>query len=153
MENKMQVKPIPEGYHTITPYLVVNESLKLVEFLKNAFGAEVRYQMLREDGAIMHAELKIGNSMLMLSEAMDEHPAMPIMLYLYVEDVDSVYKKAVNAGGISAVEPMDQFYGDRSGAVKDISGNTWWIGTHIEDVPDDEIKRRDTELRKKKQEA
>jgi len=145
----MAVKPIPEGYHTITPYLMVTDSLKVTEFLKNAFGATETYSMKYPDGSIMHGEYKIGNSPVMLSEAKGEHKAMPCMHYLYVEDVDAVYKKAVGAGGTPVAEPANQFYGDRAGAVRDSSGNTWWIATHVEDVSDAEIRKRGEEQRKK----
>ena len=113
----MPVKPVPEGYHTATPYLVVKGADKTIEFLKKAFGAEPAFEpMTRPDGKIMHADLKIGDSHVMLGEASDQHPAMPGMVHLYVANVDAVYQRAVAAGGISAMEPTDQFYGDRGRA-------------------------------------
>ena len=136
------VKPIPEGYHTVTPYLIVDNCARLIEFLKQAFDAELRYSHASPDGAIQHAEVRIGDSFVMMGQASPEHKAMPCMLYLYVEDVDGVYKQAVQAGGISVREPADQFYGDRSGGVKDEFDNQWWIGTHVEDVSPEEIARR-----------
>ena len=139
----MPVKPIPDGYHTVTPYLMVKDAAKLLTFLHKAFDAkEMSPAMKAPDGTIHHAEISIGNSPIMLSEATGEHKPMPTMLYLYVEDVDSTYKKAVAAGGISIREPEDQFYGDRSGGVSDHCGNQWWIGTHIEDVPPEELGKR-----------
>ena len=139
----MPVKPIPEGYHTVTPYLVVRGAARTLEFAKKAFGAEVLGEpMKRPDGEIMHAEFKIGDSRLMISELSEQHPPMQTMLYLYVPDVDAVYRRAVSAGAISTMEPMDQFYGDRSGGVKDPSGNHWYIGTHKEDVAPQELKKR-----------
>lgn len=139
----MTVKPIPKGYHTATPYLVVKGADKTIEFLKKAFGAELSFEpMMSPDGKIMHADLKIGDSHVMIGEASDQHPAMPAMVHLYVPNVDAVYQRAVAAGGISAMEPMDQFYGDRGGGVKDPSGNHWYIATHIEDVPMAELKKR-----------
>jgi uncharacterized glyoxalase superfamily protein PhnB len=139
----MATKPVPEGYHTVTPYLVVQGAAKTIDFAKKAFGAEMPIEpMKRPDGKIMHAELKIGDSHVMLSDADERHPAMPSMLYLYVPDVDSVYRRAVSAGGASLMEPMDQFYGDRSGGVKDPAGNQWFIGTHKEDLSPTELRRR-----------
>ena len=139
----MAVKPIPEGYHTVTPYLVVNGAGKTIEFLKKAFGAELAFEpMMRPDGQIMHADLKIGDSHVMISEAADQHPAMPCMVHLYVGDVDAAYKRAVAAGGTSTMEPTDMFYGDRGSGVKDPSGNHWYIATHKEDVDMAELKKR-----------
>ncbi|MGH6768032.1 MAG: VOC family protein [Xanthobacteraceae bacterium] len=139
----MTTKPIPEGYHTVMPYLVVRGADKVVEFAKKAFGAEMSFEpMMRPDGKIMHADLKIGDSHVMISEASDQHPAMPCMVHLYVPNIDAVYQRAVTAGGTSTMEPMDQFYGDRSGGVKDPSGNHWHIATHKEDVAMPELKKR-----------
>jgi uncharacterized glyoxalase superfamily protein PhnB len=139
----MAAKPIPNGYHTVTPYLIVRGAAKTIEFLKKAFGAEVLGEpMKRPDGLIMHTEVKIGDSRVMISDATEQHPPMPTMLYLYVPDVDAVFKRAVSAGGTSIAEPADQFYGDRSGGVKDPAGNHWFIGTHKEDVAPQELKRR-----------
>src|SRR5688572_5145676 len=117
----MAVKPIPDGYHSLTPFLVCKNAAKTIEFLKAAFGAtEMMPPMTMPDGTVKHAELKVGNSIVMLSEACEkETPAMPTMLYHYVTDVDAVYKRAVQAGGKVIKEPMDQFYGDRSGGVTD----------------------------------
>ena len=139
----MAVKPIPEGYHTITPYLVVRGAQKTIDFAKNAFGAEVVFEpMKRPDGTILHGEFKVGDSRIMISDATEEHPAKQTMLYVYVPDVDAVFQKAIKAGGKSLHEPMDQFYGDRSGSVQDAAGNHWEIGTHKEDVAPDEIRKR-----------
>ena len=139
----MAVKPVPEGYHTLTPYLVVRGADKTIEFLKKAFGAEVPFEpMMRPDGKIMHADLKIGDSHVMISEASEQHPAMPCMVHVYVPNVDAVYQRAVAAGGMSSMEPADQFYGDRGSGVKDPSGNYWYIATHKEDVPMPELKKR-----------
>jgi len=136
------VRPVPEGYHTVTPYLIVNGAAKLIEFAKKAFDAKETLMMPGEAGKVMHAEFRIGNSMIMLADQMAEHPAQPAILYLYVEDVDETFKRALQAGGKLHKEVVDQFYGDRSGAVKDPFGNVWWIATHVEDVPPDELKRR-----------
>jgi len=138
----MAAKPIPEGYHTVTPCLVAEGAAKLIDFLKQAFGAEERFRMARPDGGVMHAEVKIGDSMVMLGDANEQWKAMPGVIYLYVDDADAVYRRALDAGAASVMAPVDQFYGDRHGGVKDFAGNLWWIGTHKEDVPPDELKRR-----------
>jgi uncharacterized glyoxalase superfamily protein PhnB len=138
----MAVKPIPDGYHTVTPYLVVKGVRKLLDFVTKAFDAEVKFQMARPDGEVAHAEFRVGNSMIMCGSASDQHPPLPAMLYLYVTDVDAVFQKAVAAGG-EVVRPVEnQFYGDRSGGLKDPCGNQWWIGTHIEDVSMEEMAKR-----------
>lgn len=149
----MPAKPIPSGFHTVTPYLMVRDAQRTIEFLKKAFGAEEAVPPMRgPDGKIMHADLKIGNSHVMLGEGNDQWPASPTGLYLYVEDADAVYKRAVAAGGKSTMEPMDQFYGDRSGCVKDADGNLWWIATHKEDLSIAELKKRGEEFFKKQKE-
>jgi PhnB protein len=139
---KNTVKAIPEGYHTITPYLVLDGAARVIEFLKQAFDAKEMLRMSGPDGKIGHTELRIGDSMLMLSDSQGPWKPMPAMLYLYVEDVDATYQRALQAGATPVSEPKDQFYGDRSGAVQDSSGNQWWIGTHIEDVSEEELLRR-----------
>jgi len=138
----MAVKPIPDGYHTVTPYLTVDDPGAVIEFLKIAFDAQETYAMRDSGGKIRHAEVKVGNSMLMLGGAQGEWKARPGNFYLYVEDVDAVYKKAIAAGGKSLSEPANQFYGDRHGGVQDSQGNTWWIASHIEDVSPEELERR-----------
>jgi len=138
----MPIKPIPEGYHSVTPYLIVNGAAGLIGFLQEVFGAEVKERMERPDGAIAHAEVVIGDSIVMMGEASDSIPPMPTMLYVYVADCDAVYQRALRAGATSIREPRNEFYGDRSGGVKDMCGNQWWIGAHVEDVPPDEMARR-----------
>jgi len=145
----MPVKPVPDGYHTVTPYLVVKGAAGVIEFAKKAFDAKLLGKFDTPDGTIMHAEMKIGDSVVMLAEAAGPHPEMPAMLHLYVPDVDATYKRAIAAGAKSVREPADQFYGDRSGGVKDAAGNQWWIGTHKEDVPEAEMVRRAQEYGKK----
>lgn len=148
----MAVQAIPEGYHTVTPYLITSEAHKVIEFLKKAFNAELAFPpMQRPDGKIVHAEVKIGDSRVMLSDATEQHPAMQCMLHLYVPDVDATYQRAIAAGGISMMEPTDQFYGDRGGSVKDAGGNWWYIATHKEDVAPDELRRRAEDAMKKSQ--
>ena len=135
-------KPIPEGYHSVTPYLTVANAGELLQFVKAAFGAIETYSHKGPDGKIGHAEIKIGDSKLMVGQAHGELKPMPAQLYLYVTDCDTVYKKAVAAGAQSVREPENQFYGDRHGAVKDPNGNVWWIATHVEDVSPEEIEKR-----------
>ncbi len=144
----MAVKPVPEGYHTVTPYLSVNDAEKLLDFLKQAFDAKA-HVMQRPDGKIAHAEVQIGDSKIMVADAHQASQAMPSVLYMYVENVDAVYQRALAAGGTSISEPTTQFYGDRHGGVKDPEGNMWWIATHVEDVPPDELNRRAAEHAKK----
>ncbi len=145
----MTVKPIPDGYHTVTPYLTVADAEAQIDFLKRAFGAEETYRHNDDKGKVTHAEVRVGKSMLMIGQARDQWKPMPAMLYLYVEDVDVVYKRAVEAGGKSIHEPTNQAYGDRSGAVEDSLGNQWWVATHVEDVSPEEIERRYSEMAKK----
>ncbi len=138
----MPVKPIPDGYHTVTPVLTVHGAAKLIEFLQQAFDAKETYRLAGPDGSVMHAEVKIGDSMVMVGEATDQWKPIQITVALYVEDADAWYKRALRAGAASVREPSDQFYGDRSAGVKDFAGNQWWIHTHIEDVTPEEIKKR-----------
>ena len=145
-----QVKPVPDGYHTVTPYLIVNDGPAALEFYKKAFGAVELLRMPRPDGRIGHAEIKIGDSPVMLA---DEHPEIgalspqsvggsPVSIHLYVADVDAMFKQAV-AAGASVVRPVQkQFYGDRTGGVKDPFGYQWYIATHVEDISPEELQRR-----------
>ncbi len=150
-----KVKPIPDGYYTVTPYLIVDGAEKVIGFLQKAFDAELFNEMTkRPDDKVMHVALKIGNSMIMIADSSEYAKASPVMLYLYVPDADAAYQKAIKAGATSIMEPMDQFYGDRSGGVKDPAGNSWFVGTHIEDVSAAELKKRaEEELRKRSKAA
>ncbi len=141
---------IPVGYHAATPYLIVNGAAKAIDWYKNVFGAKEEMRFNTPDGKIGHAEIKIGDSYIMLA---DEHPDMgyrgpqsvggtPVSIMLYVEDVDSVFKKAVANGAKSKQDLKDQFYGDRNGTITDPFGHVWTIATHIEDVTPEEMKRR-----------
>ena len=143
-------KPIPEGYHSITPYLIVADGAGAIRFYQQAFGATERLRLVAPNGKIGHAELVIGDSLIMLA---DEHPphgahapsafgGSPVMLHLYVADVDAVVGKATAAGTALTRPVQDQFYGDRSGTITDPFGHPWHIATHIEDVAPDEIDRR-----------
>lgn len=140
------VKPIPEGYSTVTPYLMPEDADRLIRFLQEAFDAELLGRHESPDGRMMHASLQIGDSKVMMGEAAEEWPAMPAMLHLYVEDVDAVFRQAIAAGGRAIREPEDQFYGDRSGGLVDPAGNQWWVTTHIEDVSPEEMERRMAEM-------
>jgi PhnB protein len=141
-ERMSKAKPIPEGYHSVTPYLTVQGVRKLMNFMTQAFGAKETFRTNRPDGTVWHAEMQIGDSRVMLGEANEQWKARPSALYLYVEDVDGVYRQAVEAGGKSLGEPATHQYGDRSGGVEDPCGNQWWIATHVEDVSAEEFERR-----------
>ena len=138
----MAANPIREGFHTITPYLLVEGAAQLLTFLPEAFGAQVLAKETRPDGTIMHAELRIGNSMLMMGEASSDFGPMPASIYLYVTDCDAVYERALQAGGTSVFGVMDLPSGERYGGVKDPCGNIWWIATHVEDLSPEEQARR-----------
>jgi PhnB protein len=143
-------KPTPKGFHTVNPYITADGADKVVAFLQKAFGAELDHDpMKRPDGKLMHATLKVGDSMVMIAEASERAKAMPASLYLYLPDVDAVYQRAIKAGATSVMEPADQFYGDRCGGVTDSAGNQWFLATHIEDVQLPELKRRAAEVFKK----
>lgn len=137
-----KVRPIPEGFHAITPYLTVQGAGRLMDFLKQAFGAKETLRTTRPDGTIGHAQMKIGDSNVMIADAGDPWKPMPTAIYLYVEDCDATYQRALQAGAISLMEPADMFYGDRNSGVQDPSGNFWWISTHIEDISTEEKLRR-----------
>ena len=148
----MAVKPIPDGYHSVTPYLAVEGGDELVEFVQKAFGAEVTLSMPTPDGKIGHAEVRIGDTIVMLADAStsDQGRPMPGMIHLYVDDCDATYRRAIEAGATSLREPTDQFYGDRMAGVVDPVGDHWWIATHVEDVPQDEMAKRAEEWAREK---
>ena len=143
------VKPIPEGYHSVTPYLIINGAAKAIDFYKKAFGATELFRMEHE-GKVGHAEIKIGDSPIMLA---DEQPQMgnkspttlggtPVSIMIYVSDVDTTFKQAIAAGGEEQKPLKDQFYGDRSGSLKDPFGHVWHVATHKEDVSPEEMEKR-----------
>jgi PhnB protein len=137
----MAANPLPTGHHTVTPYLIVRDAPCVIDFLQRAFDAEITHPPLkRPDGTIMHAEVKIGDSRVMIAEESQIAKAAPSSLY--VADADSVYRQAIEAGGQTIMEPMDMFYGDRSGGVKDPADNSWTIATHQEDVAPHELAKR-----------
>ena len=140
---------VPQGFHTATPYLAVPDAKKQIEFMKQVFGAEEKLRMPNADGSVGHAELKIGDSVIMTGDAGELQP----MLYLYVDDVDAVFKKALDAGASALREPADQFYGDRSAQVRDPLGNVWFLATAKEEVPQEEQMKRWDEISKQQTEA
>ena len=153
----MAVKPIPEGYHTVTPYLIVHDAAKALDFYKKALGARELFRMAMPNGRVGHAEIQVGDSRVMLA---DEFPEMgaksakayggtPVGLCLYVEDVDARFRQAVAAGATVERPVQDQFYGDRSGTLVDPFGHKWTIATHKEDLTPEEIGRRHEEFLKK----
>jgi len=146
----MTAKPIPDGYHTVTPYLIVKDAARALDFYQQAFGATELFRMAGPDGKVGHAEIKIGDSPIMLA---DEHPehgyvgpqalgGTPVSICLYVKDVDALAQRAITAGAKVLRPVQDQFYGDRSGTVADPFGHVWTIATHVEDVPPEEMQRR-----------
>lgn len=146
----MPVKPIPEGYHSVTPYLIVRGGAEAIEFYKKAFGANELFRMDAPGGKIGHAEIRIGDSPIMLA---DEYPDMgyngpqslggsPVSLMIYVEDVDAIFNQAVSAGATIKEALQDKFYGDRMGTVVDPYGHIWHVATHKEDVSPEEMERR-----------
>jgi PhnB protein len=146
----MAVQPVPEGYQTVTPYLAVEDAAKAIEFYTKAFGAKERVRMDAPDGKIGHAELEIGDSLVMLSDPFPQASTKPpkelggtsASVFLYVEDVDALTKQAIDAGATSTMEVADQFWGDRMGSITDPFGHSWSIATHVEDVAPEEIAAR-----------
>ncbi len=137
----MAVKPIPEGYHSLTPYFVVDNAIKFIEFVEKVFDGKVSERMMQED-KVRHCEMQVGDSKMMVADSMPEYPANPMIMYHYVANVDEVYNKAIKAGAKCISEPADMFYGDRHGGVIDPVGNKWWIATRIENVSEEELKAR-----------
>lgn len=137
----MAVKPIPEGYQSVIPYLTVSDVARLLEFVTQAFDAKV-VEKFEIDAGIMHADVIIGDTHVMMGMAGDKWPPRPGTLYLYTEDCDAMYRRALDAGATSLREPVNEFYGDRSAGVTDPTGNQWWFATHVEDVSHEEMARR-----------
>ena len=146
----MSVKPIPAGYHTVTPYLIIKGAARAIEFYKKAFGATELLRLEGPDGKIGHAEIKIGDSPIMLADEVPQYGfsgpesfgGTPVSMLLYVENVDKRFEQAIAAGATSTRPVADQFYGDRAGTLVDPFGHVWTLATHVEDVPQDEIDRR-----------
>lgn len=141
----MTVEPVPEGYRTVTPWLISPHTVQLIEYVKKAFDAEELARLIGEDGRVAHAEVRIGDSVVMMFDAPPEWPATPGFLRLYVEDADAVHRRAVEAGGTSITEVTHLFFGDRVGRVRDPWGNLYWIQTRVEDVDPRELERRLTD--------
>lgn len=145
-----QVKAVPDGYHTATPYLTITDAAAALDFYKRAFDATEVMRMTTPDGKVGHAEIRIGDSAIMLSDEFPEMDARspqriggsPVMIHLYVDDADAFVKRAVEAGAQLQRPVEDQFYGDRAGKLADPFGHLWWIATHVEDVPPQEIEKR-----------
>ena len=144
------VNPIPEGYPRVTPYLIVDDGAAAIGFYTSVLGASERMRMAGPDGKVGHAELNVGDSVIMLA---DEHPEMnavgpktvggtPVSIHVYVADSDSVFERAIEAGAKSLAPMEDKFYGDRSGSFEDPFGHHWNVATHVEDVPQDEMAKR-----------
>jgi PhnB protein len=137
-----EVKPIPDGYHSVQPYLMLRNCAEALEFYQKAFGAKEKFRMARPDGGIAHAEIQIGDSTVMMADEAPEMDAFsvqhfggsPVSLLIYTQDCDALYQQALAAGAKSAREPRDEFYGDRMSGVHDPFGYKWWIATHIKDV-------------------
>jgi PhnB protein len=146
----MATKPIPEGYHTLSSYLAVDDAARAIEYYTKAFGAKERVRMGAPDGKIGHAELEIGDSLLMLFDPFPQSSTRPpkelggtsVSVFMYVEDVDAVVKRAVEAGATVTMEVADQFWGDRFGTITDPFGHVWSIATHVEDLTPEEIEER-----------
>jgi len=145
------VKPIPEGYATVTPSLIFKDTNRAIEFYKNAFGAQVHMNMPGPDGKIMHAEIQIGNSIVFLADEMmgnrsaETLGAAPVGFYVYVENADQAFQKALRAGGKEKHPVTDMFWGDRMGALVDPFGYQWTVATHTKDLSPDEMKRAQDE--------
>ena len=146
----MAAQAVPEGYQTLTPYLSVDDAEAAIDFYRRAFCATEQARMASPDGKIAHAELQIGDSKVMLADAFPQFTVKPpkdiggttVGIFMYVEDVDEVFRQAVEAGATSTMEPEDQFWGDRFGTVTDPFGHNWQIATHVEDVPPEEMEER-----------
>jgi len=138
----MAVHYIPEGHSTVSPYLITGNAEKVIDLMKKALDGNELMRATHADGSIMHAEVKVGDSVVMISQGGGDFPPMPCMVHVYVRDCDDAYRRALAAGATSVREPADQPYGDRSGGVKDAGGNQWWFATHKEDLSLAEMERR-----------
>lgn len=153
----MAVKAVPEGYHTVTPYLIVNNGARALDFYKKAFGATELLRYPGPGGKLMHAEIKIGDSPVMLADEFPERgftgprpgAGSSVSLLVYVKDVDSLFRQAISAGAKEVKPVQDQFYGDRSGTLTDPFGHVWTIATHKEDVSPEEMKRREEAMKQR----
>jgi PhnB protein len=145
-----EVSPVPQGHRTVAPYLSVKDGASALDFYRRAFGATEVYRLLLPDGRLGHGEIRLGDSIVMLSDEFPEFGhkgpqslgGTPVSIHLYVDDVDAFFKKAVAAGAIERKPVMDQFYGDRSGQLEDPFGHLWWVATHKEDIAPEELQKR-----------
>jgi PhnB protein len=150
----MAVQPVPEGYNTVTPYLAVPNAAEAIDFYTRALGAKERSRMSGPGDSVMHAELEIGDSLIMLSDPFPQSSTKTpkelggtsVSIMVYVDDIDALYKQAIDAGATSLMEPDDMFWGDRFGSVQDPFGHSWTIATHIEDVSSEEMQKRSEEF-------
>ena len=153
-EKPVPISAIPDGYHSVTPYLIVDGAIHALAWYTKVFGAREHMRLNSSGGKLGHAEMQIGDSRIMLADALPDHDAKapasfggsPVSLHLYVADVDATIARAASAGATVKSQPEDKFYGDRLGTVLDPFGHTWHIATHIEDVASDEVERRLTEI-------
>ena len=141
----MAVNYRPDGYHDVTPYLVVDGAAKVIDFAVQVLGAQELMRLPGPDGRIGHAELQVGDSRIMVADAPSPDKLTPAMLHVYVEDADATYRRGLDAGATSLREPRTEFYGDRSAGVRDSAGNQWYFATHVEDVSEAEMARRAAE--------
>jgi PhnB protein len=142
-EDIMAVNPVPEGYNTVTPSLIVEDAAGMLQFIEAAFGGKLQFRMDRQDGKVSHSEIMIGDTRVMVGEAAPEHPAVANgSMYMYVQDADATYRQALAAGASSISEPEVMFYGDRTAAVRDRWGVRWALATHVEDVSEEELGKR-----------
>jgi PhnB protein len=145
-----KVTPIPQGHRTVEPYLAVKDGARALDFYKRAFGATEVYKLFLPDGRLGHAEIRLGECIVMLSDEFPEYGGKtpqtlggtPVSIHLYVDDVDAFFKKALAAGAVERKPVMDQFYGDRSGQLEDPFGHLWWVATHKEDIAPEELQKR-----------
>lgn len=141
------VQPVPEGFRSVTPFIMVNDAAAFLDFMKKGLNAQEVSSLYHDEGVLMHAQMKIGDSMIMVGDPGDM-PEKTAALYLYVPDPDAAYGNAIKAGAKSEMKPKDEFYGDRMGGVTDEWGNAWFFAKHIEDVAEDELKKRACESMK-----
>lgn len=149
MKEDDQINLAPEGYSTVSPYLMVESVEKEIDFLQNVFNAEITEEIKQSDESIMHGEVRIGNVVIMLGKAMKDNPPIKSMIYVFVESVDETYKRALELNATSIREPENQFYGFREAGIKDEQGNVWWIAQQIEKLSSEDFQQRMNELQKK----
>ena len=138
----MAVNPIPNEHQSVVPYPIIKGVPVLIEFLEDAFSANVVHRVTQDDGSVMHAQVKVGDTAIMMGEAGEDYEPRPVSLYMYVSDVDEIYQRALDAGAASVMEPAEQFYGDRMGGVRDPVGNIWWIASRLEELSSEELQTR-----------